>query len=112
MESHTQRTQAKGARLPIWTKLAYGSGDWGMASFNTLRQIFYIIFLVDVVGLDAGLASIGMFVGIIWDAINDPLVGALSDRVRSRWGRRRPFLLLFAIPFGLAFLIMWWAPPW
>jgi GPH family glycoside/pentoside/hexuronide:cation symporter len=99
-------------RLSIWTKLVYGSGDWGMASFNTLRQIFYIIFLVDVVGLEPRLASLGVFVGIIWDAINDPLVGALSDRVRTRWGRRRPFLLFFAIPFGLAFLIMWWAPPW
>jgi GPH family glycoside/pentoside/hexuronide:cation symporter len=112
MGNRVAGAQAKGDRLSIWTKLAYGSGDWGMASFNTLRQIFYIIFLVDVVGLDATLASYGMFVGIIWDAINDPLVGALSDRVRSRWGRRRPFLLLFAIPFGLAFLIMWWAPPW
>ena len=39
-------------RLPLWTKLVYGSGDWGMASFNTLRQIFYAIFLTDVVGLD------------------------------------------------------------
>jgi GPH family glycoside/pentoside/hexuronide:cation symporter len=110
MSNKSQEPEA--GRLSIWTKLAYGSGDWGMASFNTLRQIFYIIFLVDVVGLEPRLASLGLFVGIIWDAINDPLVGAISDRVRTRWGRRRPFLLLFAIPFGLAFLLMWWAPPW
>jgi len=108
----TQSPRVGEERLSIWTKLVYGSGDWGMASFNTLRQIFYIIFLTDVVGLEPRLASVGVFIGIIWDAINDPLVGALSDRVRTRWGRRRPFLLLFAIPFGLAFLLMWWAPPW
>jgi GPH family glycoside/pentoside/hexuronide:cation symporter len=83
-----------------------------MASFGTLRQVFYAIFLTDVVGLEARLASFAALVGVIWDAINDPLVGALSDRTRSRWGRRRPFLLIFAIPFGLSFLLLWWAPPW
>ncbi len=99
-------------RLSRWTKLVYGSGDWGMASFGTLRQIFYAIFLTDVVGLDARLASVAALVGVVWDAINDPLVGSLSDRVRTRLGRRRPFLLIFAIPFGLSFLLLWWAPPW
>lgn len=98
-------------RLPVGTKLLYGSGDWGMASYNTLRQVFYAIFLTDVVGLDPRLASVAAFVGVIWDAINDPLVGTLSDRVHTRWGRRRPFFL-FAIPFGLCFLLLWWAPPW
>lgn len=98
-------------RLPFRTKLLYGSGDWSMASYNTLRQIFYAIFLTDVVGLDPRLASIAAFVGIAWDAINDPIVGTISDRVRTRWGRRRPFFL-FALPFGLGFLFLWWAPPW
>jgi GPH family glycoside/pentoside/hexuronide:cation symporter len=100
------------ARLPLYVRLVYGSGDWGMASFNTLRQIFYAIFLTDVVRLDPRLASFAALVGVIWDAINDPFVGMLSDRVRTRWGRRRPFLLFFSIPFGLCFLLLWWAPPW
>ena len=65
-----------------------------------------------MVGLDPRLASIAALVGIIWDAINDPLVGVLTDRMRSRWGRRRPFLLFFAIPFGASFVLLWWAPPW
>ena len=98
--------------LSRWTRIVYGSGDWGMASFGTLRQIFYAIFLTDVVGLDARLASFAALMGVIWDAINDPIVGTLSDRVQSRWGRRRPFLLIFAIPYGLGFLLLWWAPPW
>ena len=99
-------------RLPFLTKVVYGSGDWGMASFGTLRQIFYAIFLTDVVGLNPFLASFAALAGIIWDAINDPIVGILSDRVHTRWGRRRPFLLFFSIPFGLGFLLLWWAPPW
>jgi glycoside/pentoside/hexuronide:cation symporter, GPH family len=98
--------------LSLATKLIYGSGDWGRASFNTLRQIFYAIFLTDVVGLDPRLASVAALMGIIWDAVNDPLVGALSDNVRTRWGRRRPFLLIFSVPFALAFVLLWWAPPW
>ncbi len=97
--------------ISIWTKLVFGSGDWSIATFGTLRQIFYAIFLTDVVGLEPRLASIAAFLGIIWDAINDPLIGILSDRVRTRWGRRRPFLLWFAIPYGLAFMLLWWAPP-
>lgn len=98
--------------LSLWTKLVYGTGDWSEASYGTLRQIFYAIFLTDVVGLDARLASVAALVGIVWDAVNDPLVGILTDRMRSRWGRRRPFLLIFAIPFGASFLLLWWAPPW
>ena len=98
-------------RLPLWKKLVYGTGDWSTASFGTLRQLFYAIFLTDVVGLEPRLASVVALVGILWDAINDPIVGMLTDRVRSRWGRRRPFLLFFAIPYGASFLLFWWAPP-
>jgi GPH family glycoside/pentoside/hexuronide:cation symporter len=102
---------SKEKRLPFWTKLVYGTGDWGTASYGTLRQVFYAIFLTDVVGLEPRLASVAALIGIIWDAINDPLVGMLSDRVRTRGGRRRPFLLIFAIPYGLSFMLLWWAPP-
>ncbi|MCS6907001.1 MAG: glycoside-pentoside-hexuronide (GPH):cation symporter [Anaerolineales bacterium] len=98
-------------KLTLWQKLLYGSGDWSLSSFTTIRALLYTIFLTDVVRLDPGLASVSALVGTAWDAINDPLVGALNDRVRSRWGRRRPFLLLFAIPFGLGFLLLWWVPP-
>jgi len=105
-------SQLKTNILSFWVKLVYGTGDWSEASYGTLRQIFYAIFLTDVVGLDPRLASIAALVGILWDAINDPLVGVLTDRMRSRWGRRRPFLLFFALPFGASFVLLWWAPPW
>jgi GPH family glycoside/pentoside/hexuronide:cation symporter len=108
----SQTNSANHTKLPFLTRVIYGSGDWGMASYGTLRQIFYAIFLTDVVGLEARLASVAALVGIIWDAINDPLIGMLSDRVRTRWGRRRPFLLIFAVPFGLGFVLLWWTPPW
>lgn len=107
-----EKTPLRDGKLTRWTKAVYGAGDWGLASFGTLRQIFYAIFLTDVVGLDPRLASVAAVAGIIWDAVNDPIVGVISDRLESRWGRRRPFLLLFAVPFGAGFALLWWAPPW
>ena len=98
--------------LPFWIKLLYGSGDWGTSSIGMMRSIFYAIYLTDVVGLEPRLASFGALFGIVWDAINDPIIGILSDRLQTRWGRRRPFLLWFAIPFGLSFVMLWSAPNW
>src|SRR6266498_4438703 len=99
-------------RLSFWMKLLYGSGDWGISSIGMMRSIFYAIYLTDVVGLAPRLASFGALVGIFWDAVNDPIIGILSDRLHTRWGRRRPFLLWFAIPFGLSFVMLWSAPNW
>lgn len=98
--------------LSLWKKLLYGSGDWGLSSTGMLRSVFYAIYLTDVVGLDARIGSFAALAGIIWDAVNDPLVGMISDRVRTKRGRRLPFLLWFGIPFGLSFVLLWWAPPW
>jgi glycoside/pentoside/hexuronide:cation symporter, GPH family len=100
------------AKLPFWLKTLYGSGDWGIASIGMMRSIFYAIYLTDVVGIEPRLASLGALAGIVWDAINDPLIGMLSDRVKSKLGRRRPFLLWFAVPFGLSFIMLWSAPNW
>src|SRR5215211_887480 len=99
-------------RVPFWMKLLYGSGDWGISSIGMMRSIFYAIYLTDVVGLEPRLASFGALFGIVWDAVNDPIIGILSDRLNTRWGRRRPFLLWFAIPFGLSFIMLWSAPNW
>ncbi|MCS7011624.1 MAG: MFS transporter [Anaerolineales bacterium] len=98
--------------LSLWKKVLYGAGDWGLSSSGVMRSVFYAIYLTDVVGLDARLASIGALIGILWDALNDPFVGRISDRLRTRWGRRRPFLLVFALPFGLSFILLWAAPDW
>jgi len=97
-------------RLSRLTKLVYGSGDLGFSITSTILGAYFAIFLTDVVGLNAGIAAIAIFVGRTWDYINDPLIGHLTDRVRTRWGRRRPFLLFGALPFALAFILLWWKP--
>lgn len=98
-------------RLSPFTKLAYGVGDIGFSLTDTTLGVVFLIFLLDVVGLDAGKAALAIFIGKSWDYINDPIVGYIADRTRTRWGRRRPYLLFGFIPFGLAFMMMWYRPP-
>ena len=93
------------------TKLIYGIGDWGTSAASTARNIFWFVFLTNVVGINAGLAGVVVLIGRIWDSINDPLVGTISDRLHSRLGRRRPFLLYGAFPFAFAFVLMFYVPP-
>lgn len=98
--------------LPRRTKLIYGSADLGFSLLSTILGAYFAIFLTDVVGITPGVAAAAIFIGRSWDYINDPIFGHLSDRTRSRWGRRRPYLLLGPIPFALSFLMLWWIPPW
>ena len=98
-------------RLSRRTKLIYGVGDTGFSLTTTIIGAYFLIFMTDVVGLAPGLAAIAIFVGRSWDYINDPIFGHISDRTRTRWGRRRPYLLFGALPFALAFAMLWWRPP-
>jgi GPH family glycoside/pentoside/hexuronide:cation symporter len=98
--------------LSFWEKLTYGLGDVAhSAGPGTIVPFWYLFFLTDIAQLKPALAGLTVLIGGIWDAINDPLVGLWSDRTRTRWGRRRPFMLLGALPYGVTFALMWWVPP-
>lgn len=98
-------------RLPRRAKLIYGSGDLGFSLTSTIIGAYFAIFLTDLVGVAPGIAALAIFIGRSWDYLNDPLIGHFTDRVRTRWGRRRPFLLFGALPFAAAFTLMWLRPP-
>jgi GPH family glycoside/pentoside/hexuronide:cation symporter len=97
-------------KLNFTTKLAYGAGDLGPAVTANIQVIFQLIFFTNVAGIPASLAGSILLIGKVWDAINDPIVGVLSDRTQSRWGRRYPWMLFGAIPFGITFFLMWIVP--
>ena len=92
-------------------KWLYGSGDLAFSLTNTILNVYFALFLTDVVGVKPAIAAVAIFVGSTWDYINDPIVGYISDRTHTRWGRRRPFLLFGALPFAVMFILLWWRPP-
>lgn len=106
-------SQAERSPSPLtWLqKFSYGLGDLGPAITANLLVFIFLPFLTDVAGISPGLAGQVLMIGKIWDAINDPIVGFLSDRTQSRWGRRHPWMIWGAIPFGLFFFLCWVVPP-
>ena len=97
-------------KLNLKTKLAYGAGDLGPAITANIMAFFLLVFFTNVAGIRPGLAGTILLIGKIWDAVNDPIVGVMSDRTVSRWGRRLPWLLYGAIPFGIFYFLQWILP--
>ncbi len=98
------------AKLTFGEKLAYGAGDLGTSITTNLLSFFLLFFFTNVAGLDPALAGVVLLIGKIFDAINDPIIGVLSDRTKSKLGRRLPWMIYSAIPFGLTFLAQWLVP--
>jgi len=76
-------------KLSRRTKFLYGIGDTGFGLTSTIIGAYFAIFLTDVVGISLGIAAAAIFFGRSWDYVNDPLIDRISDRTRTRWGRRR-----------------------
>ena len=91
-------------KLKLGTKIGFGAADLGGNLFFTAMGFWTLNYLTDTVGLSAAAAGGAVMVGKLWDAVTDPMMGFISDRTRTRWGRRRPYLLFGAVPLALT---MW-----
>ena len=94
------------------TKLAYGFGAVAYGIKDNGFSVFLLIFYQQVVGLDAGLVGLMLLLALVADALIDPVVGHMSDRTRSRWGRRHPWMYASAIPIALLWIAVWNPPDW
>jgi glycoside/pentoside/hexuronide:cation symporter, GPH family len=98
-------------KLTLGTKFRYGLADMGFALITSAMQFFLLFYYTDVAGINPALAGVALMVGkLTWDAVNDPLFGYWSDRTRSRFGRRRIYMLIGAVPLGIAAWIMFSIP--
>lgn len=90
-------------------KIGYALGDvYGGGSFLIFSMLF-MNYLVIVEGLPVVLATIVIFAGKLWDAITDPIMGSVSDRTKSKFGKRRIYFLIGSIPVFLSFVMLWFS---
>jgi len=101
---------SQGTPLARRIQLAYGAGAIGTAIFGTVPGLLLLFFLTDTLGVPAGLAGVTLAIGKLWDVILDPVIGALSDRTRTRLGRRRPWMFVGAVLMPLGFALLFSVP--
>jgi GPH family glycoside/pentoside/hexuronide:cation symporter len=108
LEGTTMTTAS--ARLSVKEKLGYGLGDtashfvWDMVGF------WILIFYTDTFGISAAAAGTIMLIARFWDMASDPLMGVISDRTRTRWGKFRPYILWIALPYGVLAVLAFSTP--
>lgn len=111
--SSTPRRRAPRAaeKLSVLTKVGWGTGGAAQYlmgnSFTSLALPIYNLGL----GVSAGLIGTALAIPRLWDAITDPIIGNISDNTRSRWGRRRPYIIAGAFLSAITFALCWWPDP-
>ncbi len=103
MHSETQK-------LSIKEKVGYSLGDSAANFIFQTVLMFLMFFYTDVFGISAAFAGTLFLITRIWDAVNDPMMGAIADRTKTRWGKFRPWVIITAIPFGVIGVLTFTTP--
>lgn len=110
MDNINQEKTANKERLPLSVLAAYGTGGIiPIALFNIAGILVGLMGNISL-GLSAFWLGLILIIPRLWDAFSDPIIGHISDNTRTRWGRRRPYLLLGGLLTAFFFVIMWWIP--
>lgn len=110
-ETESIQTVDTNIKIPFWKAACFGLGDFGNNFVWTFVGSYLMIFYTDVFGIPMAAVSLLMLIARAWDAINDPIIGGLSDRTRTRWGRYRPWVLLMSFPTAIITVLTFWAHP-
>ena len=97
-------------RVPLRIKLFYGVGSVAEGTKVTVFNVFLLFYYNQVLGVSGTLSGIAIFIALCVDAIVDPVIGSLSDNLRSRWGRRHPFMYSAALPLAICFFLLFNPP--
>ena len=106
----TADPRSKFQHVPVTSALLYGAGNAPITMVGTALSLYFYFFYTDTLGLAPLYLSAVMFAGSLWDAVSDQIMGQISDRTHWARGRRRPYLLIGAVPVGLFFYLIL-APP-
>ena len=96
--------------LPLSSKIIFAIGAIGMQMMVAATSFFLLIFYTDVALVPPAIASFALLIAKLWDVVNDPLFGYMCDRTKSRFGRRRVYLIYGAAPFALSAASLWMMP--
>jgi len=103
--------QSTAEKLSVGIKTGWAIGELGIATYVGITMIYLMFFLTEGLGISPFWAGIALLIPRLWDVVTDPVMGAISDRTHSRMGRRRPYLLVGGTLFGIAFFLIFAAPP-
>lgn len=89
-------------KLSMRHKLGYGIGGFSDNLASVFVSSFFLFFLTEIAGIEPAYAGTIVFIAILWDAISDTIIGSFSDNLKCKYGRRRPLMLVMAVPLGLS----------
>ena len=96
--------------VPRWLKFCYGLGSVAYGVKDNGLSFFLLIYYNQILGLHATLVGLALLISLLIDGVSDPIVGYVSDRIKTRWGRRHPFMYCSAVPALLCYFYLWNPP--
>ncbi len=102
----SEKNLAVPQKLEFKKKLGYSIGQMGDSIGFNVFGFFFLFFLTDIAGVSPGIAGTISLIAVLWDAITDPIIGFISDNLRSKYGRRRPMMIVSSVPYAVCTFLL------